>query len=404
MRRLVAVKSFGMAQVFPARPARTTISKMCIRRDFTTQWIGRPVGVSRLASPKMMIVVVGIGCGSATVGVSKIVCLPAEAVTEPDAASDSMLSADEHASPEDMAWKRRSRALRAAWREALRHWFSMIVLTLATFTSTAIERLALAGQVQQLMQLPGQMPVENVALQLAMILGVKSVHLLAEALRHIIANRLGQCLEGEAREHLEPKADLHSDKEALVDRLVDGDTASTLEAATATRLLLVEAAPKMVVEVAYAAVGAIGAVTTSPPLAIYFIAHEALVGQVVGVGAALLARRRDVKAEAARQRPMDNAAKIAANDAAVILDRYMETGQLLGLSSFVLTASAIIDKGFVSAEKYQRIMMLASNAMQSASEIAQAADKFQRGSLLLESVHDFDDRTGRSHFALPAAP
>lgn len=308
--------------------------------------------------------------------------------------------------PEEAAWQRRTSAMKAAWREALRHWMSMVALTMATLISTVIERVALAGQVQQLMQLPGQMPLENVVQHLAMVAGIKTVHLVSELFRHWVAHRLGQRLERAVRDHLIAARSFDNEESSegdLVKRLEEGDVASAIEVSTATRLVLAEAAPRLAVEATYASFGALGALFTSPPLAVYFVAHEALVGQLVGFGAAYLARSRDRKSELAAQArggPDYDAKQIAANDANAFLDRYVETGQIAGLASFVLTASFLIDRNIISPDKYQRVMMLASNAMQSSAELAQAAEKLHRGTNLLEAIHAFDAATHQPLFAL----
>lgn len=259
----------------------------------------------------------------------------------------------------------RARVWKEAWKDVVKHWLSILGLTLATLVSTVVDRLMLAGQVQQLMQLPGQMPAETVLTQLAAIFGVKAVHLIAECLRSLLATRLGQKLEARDRH-----AALERDQP--VDERVDGSR------------LMVEAGPKLVVEIVYVACGALGALATSPPLAVYFVAHEALVGQLVGLGAAALAGRRDHLAarEQELREHLDadlDAAQIATNDAQFVLEKYMDLGQLGGLASFVLTASAFVDKGFVPVDKYQRVMLLASNTMQASAELAAAFEKFNKG-------------------------
>lgn len=307
-----------------------------------------------------------------------------------------------------LAAEKRSRAMQSAFREALRHWFSFLVVTLTTLFSTAVERFALAGQVQQIMQLPGQMKLEDVVTQLAVVLGIKSLHLFIEAIRLGVTHRLGQSLEKAARRHV-AKAGVSSktasQADNALDRLLEGDEACSREVITGTRLMVSEAAPKIIVEAIFATTGAFGALSASPAVATYFVAHEMLVGQVVGIGAALLSRRRDAKnQEVANCTDVEgnlDKAQIAANDAQAVLDRYVDTAQVLGLSAFVVAASSFISKDMATPESYQRVMMLASHAMQSAAEVANASEKVNRGALFIETIHDFDAKLDLPLFALP---
>mmetsp|Transcript_8242 Transcript_8242/g.33936 ORF Transcript_8242/g.33936 Transcript_8242/m.33936 type:complete len:293 (+) Transcript_8242:729-1607(+) len=259
------------------------------------------------------------------------------------------------------------------WRAVVEHWISWAALTILTFLSTAVERTALAGQVQQLTQLPGQQGLDAVAKQVATVLSVKAVHVALDALRAATAARLGSALEREDR---------------------DSAGASAEPRESGARLVVVEAAPKLVVEAAYATVGALAALYTSTPLAAFFVAHEVLAGQLVGACAGALSARRDAKAavfqnvaaEVAAGAPDDAAASkrlaaadVAAADAQNFLERFLDAGQLLGISSFVVACTALVDRRVVDAADYQKVMLFATTAMQSGAEIAQALDKAQRG-------------------------
>jgi ketopantoate hydroxymethyltransferase len=72
----------------------------------------------------------------------------------------------------------------------------------------------------------------------------------------------------------------------------------------ARRVVTTEAAPRVIVEGIYGIVSAVGALSSSAPLAVYFVAHEGLISQVVGFAGAMLAQRRDgymAQAETARE-------------------------------------------------------------------------------------------------------
>ena len=135
---------------------------------------------------------------------------------------------------------------------------------------------------QQLVALPGQVGLDDALRHVAAIFGIKAVHLLAEAVRgHSSPGRLGAALERRARA-----------RGALAARQKAGDGRGRRRRAArrcARRNLVVDAAPRVVVEGTFGVVGAAGALRASPFQAVYFVAHEALLGQVVGAVAAALA-------------------------------------------------------------------------------------------------------------------
>ena len=93
----------------------------------------------------------------------------------------------------------RNRAWWDALGDALDHWASFLGLLVATLVAAAVERVALTGQVQQLMSLPGQLPLDRLLAQLGAVFGVKAVHLIAEAAKGLLGARLGGALEARGR-------------------------------------------------------------------------------------------------------------------------------------------------------------------------------------------------------------
>jgi len=221
-----------------------------------------------------------------------------------------------------------------------------------------------ASQVQQLMQLPGQVPLDQILQQVAYIFGIKAVQLLADASRHFIAARLGARL-------------------AAQDRSIDPACPPN---ESGTRLVIVEAAPKLLVEAIYALFGAGAALASSPPFAAFFVAHEILAGQIIGFGAAYLGSKRDASSSLLQDLHKDRTSEFALIDADVrlndyqnLFERYVEFGQLLGVSSFSLWASTLIDKAVIDQSTFQKVMVFATTAMQASGEIAQSVDKMNRG-------------------------
>ena len=181
--------------------------------------------------------------------------------------------------------------------------------------------------------------------------------------------------------------------------------------ASATRLLVVEAAPKALVEGVFGAMGAVGALYASPPLALYFVGHETVMAQLVGLSAAVLASKRDasfsrendvreewVKDVAdTKQTPMADpeltVCQIEAADSQLALERVVDASQLCVLSSYVVTSGALIEKTVlkIDAEKYQKVMGFAGGAMQAAQEVSQCAEKLGRGTELMAMLHKLED-------------
>ncbi|KAJ1455716.1 hypothetical protein M885DRAFT_519434 [Pelagophyceae sp. CCMP2097] len=312
----------------------------------------------------------------------------------------------------------RSRTWASMWREIVAHWLSFGMLTLATFVSTIVDRVALSGQVQQLMQLPGQMPLDALLAQIGLVFGIKAVQLIAEVIRAAVATRLGEKIEKKVRAKyvklmLDDKRALAAAPTLTPDELKQG----CRDASAATRVVVVEAAPKAIVEVIYGGMSALGAVVASPALATYFVAHEGLLSQLVGLAASLLVQRRDrygAEAETARDEweraafqpsafDLDASALeaksatmagacVAFGDAHAVVDRTMDAAQLAVLSSYVVSVAALVDKNVLGADasKYQRVMGLASGAMQAAGETSQSVEKFARAAEILMPVHTLE--------------
>ena len=140
---------------------------------------------------------------------------------------------------------------------------------------------------------------------------------------------------------------------------------------------------------------------TSPSLTVFFIAHTALTPAVINVLGMPLAQRRERKhseletamvewesaAGGGGEKPVEacDAAFVSASGSAglasIALDRFQDVSQLVGMASFVYNAAVIIDKGLfgASTEKFQKVMMMSGNAMQSSGELAQAQNVFHRG-------------------------
>ena len=294
----------------------------------------------------------------------------------------------------------RNRAWRDALREALAHWASFLSLCVATFLSTAVERVALASQVQQLVALPGQVGLEDALRHVAAIFGIKAVHLLAEAVKGLVAGRLGAALERRGRARW---------LEARKGAPEAAEGADDAQLAVAAKLLVVDAAPRVVVEGTFGVVGAAAALRASPFQAVYFVAHEALLGQVVGAVAAALAGARDARqadddaartawaAAAVTSNPSDDKylrdTAVALSDAQLALERAVDAGQLAVLASYVVTSACIVERRVLGAdaEKYQQVMGFAGGAMQAAQEIGSCAEALGRGTDLMVKLHALED-------------
>ena len=116
---------------------------------------------------------------------------------------------------------------------------------MASLLSTAVERVALTGQVQQLMSLPGQLPLDQLLRQVAQVLGIKVVHLVAECVKGLVSARLAAKLEAKGRARW-LAASRVAEKTDVTEPLLDPKQG--LEMAAASKLLVVEAAPKALVE------------------------------------------------------------------------------------------------------------------------------------------------------------
>ena len=269
----------------------------------------------------------------------------------------------------------------APWADVLKNWLSFVGLTLLTLVSTVLERAVVAGQVQQIMQLPGQMPLEKVLEHLGTLLGFKAVHLFAEGLRTALQARLGAKLDAEAR-RIDPSC---------------GEPGRP----SGPRLLVAEAGPKLLVEASYALIGAGAALATSPTFAAFYVAHDALMGQLAGLGAASLSAKRDNKMHVLDdiQRSSDIEAyrrvdaDVALHDAQNLLDRFADASQLLMVSSFALCSTALIDKSLIDLSTYQKVMVFVSTAMQSTGELAQAFDKVNKGSAHITHLMELEEQT-----------
>jgi len=284
-------------------------------------------------------------------------------------------------SEEEIAALKAKAALWRAWADVLKNWLSFVGLTLLTLVSTVLERAVVAGQVQQIMQLPGQMPLEKVLEHLGTLLGFKAVHLFAEGLRTALQARLGAKLDAEAR-RIDPSC---------------GEPGRP----SGPRLLVAEAGPKLLVEASYALIGAGAALATSPTFAAFYVAHDALMGQLAGLGAASLSAKRDNKMHVLDdiQRSSDIEAyrrvdaDVALHDAQNLLDRFADASQLLMVSSFALCSTALIDKTLIDLSTYQKVMVFVSTAMQSTGELAQAFDKVNKGSAHITHLMELEEQT-----------
>ena len=303
----------------------------------------------------------------------------------------------------------RNRAWWDALGDALDHWASFLGLLVATLVAAAVERVALTGQVQQLMSLPGQLPLDRLLAQLGAVFGVKAVHLIAEAAKGLLGARLGGALEarGRARWLAASKVDAAAGDE--VAELAAPEKG--LELATASRLLVVDAAPKALVELLFGVAGAAGALYASPPLALFFVGHEAFMAQLVGAVAGALAARRDGAArreESAKEAwagevsngaaypyadPELRVCHVEAGDAQLVLERAVDAGQLAVLSSYVLASGALIEKRAlgIDGDKYQKVMGFAGGFMQAAQEVNGCAEKLGRGTELMALLHKLED-------------
>ena len=337
----------------------------------------------------------GLGLGwAAVLGAAPARC---EAAIEDEAAAEA--AAAETAVQAALA--ARNRAWRDALREALAHWASFLSLCLATFVATAVERVALASQVQQLVALPGQVGLDDALRHVAAIFGIKAVHLLAEAVKGLVAGRLGAALERRGRARWL----------AARQKAGGAEGADDAQLAAGPKLLVVDAAPRVVVEGTFGVVGAAGALRASPFQAVYFVAHEALLGQVVGAVAAALAAARDARqadddaaraawaaaATAGAGEPPDDAhlraTAVALGDAQLAFERAVDASQLAVLASYVVTSTCFVERRFLGAdaEKYQKVMGFAGGAMQAAQEIGSCAEALGRGTDLMVKLHALED-------------
>ena len=280
---------------------------------------------------------------------------------------------------------------------------------MATLLSTAVERVALTGQVQQLMSLPGQLPLDQLLRQVAQVLGIKVVHLVAECVKGLVSARLAATLEAKGRKRW-LEAARTAEKTEVTEALLDPKQG--LEMAAASKLLVVEAAPKALVEGIFGAMGAVGALYASPPLAAYFVTHEACMAQLVGLVAGLLMATRDDRARrendvreawvaelaaAPTETPAADAelrvCQVEGGDAQLALERAVDCAQLAVLSSYVVTSSALIEKTVlgIDGDKYQKVMGFAGGAMQAAQEVGSCAEKLGRGTELMAMMHKLED-------------
>eukprot|EP00635_Sarcinochrysidales_sp_CCMP3193_P007649 CAMPEP_0118891606 /NCGR_PEP_ID=MMETSP1166-20130328/1555_1 /TAXON_ID=1104430 /ORGANISM="Chrysoreinhardia sp, Strain CCMP3193" /LENGTH=414 /DNA_ID=CAMNT_0006830275 /DNA_START=105 /DNA_END=1350 /DNA_ORIENTATION=+ len=344
-----------------------------------------PSRTFRLTTVSLTTVVVSFSATTATVVLmgaahatesSKSLCLCSEA----DHMQDLLLSEDlkakstsrqEIPSSRDQKqaendFQQKSAALWRALAELMQNWLSFTGLVLMTFVSTVLERTLVAGQVQQIMQLPGQMPFEQMLTHVGTVLGLKAIHLIAEGLRTGLSARLGAKLDAAAR-HIDPSC-----------------------GSSGTRVVVVEAAPKIVVETSYALVGACAALLTSPVLASFYVTHEVLMGQLVALGAATLGSRRDCKFQLFNEirglfsfspetslRLID--ADVSFHDAQNCVDRFVDAGQFIVVASFAVSSAALIEKRLLDVQTFQKVMVFASTTMNSVSEMVLAFDRLDVG-------------------------
>ena len=340
----------------------------------------------------------GLGLGWAAVPRPGAAPARCEAAIADEAAAE---AAAAEAAVQAAALAARNRAWRDALREALAHWASFLSLCLATFVATAVERVALASQVQQLVALPGQVGLDDALRHVAAIFGIKAVHLLAEAVKGLVAGRLGAALERRGRARWL----------AARQKAGGAEGADDAQLAAGPKLLVVDAAPRVVVEGTFGVVGAAGALRASPFQAVYFVAHEALLGQVVGAVAAALAAARDARqadddaaraawaaaaAAGAGEPPGDahlRATAVALGDAQLAFERAVDASQLAVLASYVVTSTCFVERRFLGAdaEKYQKVMGFAGGAMQAAQEIGSCAEALGRGTDLMVKLHALED-------------
>lgn len=267
--------------------------------------------------------------------------------------------------PEDGS-QLKSAALWRAWTEIMQNWLSFAGLAMLTCLSTLLERAVVTGQVQQIMQLPGQMPFERMLTHVGTLLGLKAIHLFVEGLRTGLSARLGAKLDAAAR-RIDPSCD---------------------PGASGTRIVVVEAAPKLLVEASCALLSTCAALLTSPLYSSFYVAHEVLMGQVLGLGVTALGSSRDLKFlafkelhhSAASDSPLGLIeADVAFHDAQNIFDRFVDAGQLLVVASFAVSSAALIDKRFLDPQTFQKVVVFVSTAMQSSAEFAHAFDKLDKG-------------------------
>ena len=345
----------------------------------------------------------GLGLGWAAVHRPGAAPARCEAAIADEAAAEAAAAeaAAAEAAVQAAALAARNRAWRDALHEALAHWASFLSLCLATFVATAVERVALASQVQQLVALPGQVGLDDALRHVAAIFGIKAVHLLAEAVKGLVAGRLGAALERRGRARW------------LAARQTAGgaEGADDAQLAAGPKLLVVDAAPRVVVEGTFGVVGAAGALRASPFQAVYFVAHEALLGQVVGAVAAARAAARDARqadddaaraawaaaATAGAGEPPDDAhlraTAVALGDAQLAFERAVDASQLAVLASYVVTSTCFVERRFLGAdaEEYQKVMGFAGGAMQAAQEIGSCAEALGRGTDLMVKLHALED-------------
>ena len=151
-------------------------------------------------------------------------------------------------------------------------------------------------------------------------------------------------------------------------------------------LLVVDAAPRVVVEGTFGVVGAAGALRASPFQAVYFVAHGRCWVRVVGAVAAAPRRRatraRPTTTPRARRGPPPRRRGRASRPTTrtrgrVVLslapqpspfERAVDASQLAVLASYVVTSTCFVERRFLGAdaEKYQKVMGFAGGAMQAA--------------------------------------
>ncbi|KAH8066145.1 hypothetical protein JL722_558 [Aureococcus anophagefferens] len=274
----------------------------------------------------------------------------------------------------------RNRAWWDALGDALDHW--ALGLLVAT-PRAAVERVALTGQVQQLMSLRASCPSTGSSRSSAP--SSASRPCTWSRRRQGVARRCSAALEarGRARWLAASKVDAAAGDE--VAELAAPEKG--LELATASRLLVVDAAPKAFVELLFGVAGAAGALYASPPLALFFVGHEAFMAQLVGAVAG--ARRwRDGAARREESAKEAWAGEVAGGAAYPYADPEL---RLAVLSSYVLAGRSSKRALGIDGDKYQKVMGFAGGFMQAAQEVNGCAEKLGRGTELMALLHKLED-------------